>query len=193
MNVAELHINLAQVNFLVADEREGGRRVMQSILHGFGAVFIHESSSLQGTRDRLALGGIDVLICDYFLGNGQGPDFVKELRRSLGHPARYIPVLMTCGHLTARDVGRCRDSGANLVLTKPVSVQALYERLVAIAYRPRPFVDHEVYAGPCRRYRAAGAPNQIERRMKNMTDAGAGIRAAAMQTPNAMITSIGIL
>ncbi|MDF1733827.1 MAG: response regulator [Minwuia sp.] len=192
MKLAEQHINLAQVNFLVADENEGGRRVMQSILQGFGAVFIHHTGSLQATRDRLMFGGIDVLICDFFLGNGRGPDFVKELRRTSNHPARYIPVLITCGHLTARDVGRCRDSGANLVLTKPVSVQALYERLAAIAHRPRPFVDHEVYAGPCRRFRAAGAPNQIERRMKNKTEAGMETRGRAVRVPNPMITSTGI-
>lgn len=192
MKRAEQHINLAQVNFLVADENEGGRRVMQSILQGFGAVFIHHSGSLEGTRDRLMFGGIDVLICDYFLGNGQGPDFVRELRRKAAHPARYIPVLITCGHLTARDVGRCRDSGANLVLTKPVSVRALYERLAAIAHRPRPFVDHDVYAGPCRRFRAAGAPNQIERRMKNKTEAGMGLGRREERYTGPIITSTGI-
>lgn len=192
MKLAEQHINLSQVNFLVADENDGGRRVMQSILQGFGAVFIHHSGSLEGTRDRLMFGGIDVLICDYFLGNGQGPDFVRELRRTAAHPARHIPVLMTCGHLTARDVGRCRDSGANLVLTKPVSVQALYERLTAIAHRPRPFVDHEVYAGPCRRFRAAGAPNQIERRTKRKTEAGMGLKRREERHTDPIIPSTGI-
>jgi len=142
---------------------------MRSILQGFGAVFIHHASSLQATQDRLLFGGIDILICDYFLGNGQGADFVRELRRTVNHPARHIPVLITCGHLTAQDVGRCRDSGANLVMTKPVSVQALYERLVSIAHRPRPFVDHAVYAGPCRRFHEAGAPNHIERRIAPAT------------------------
>lgn len=161
----ERQINLAEVNFLVADENEGGRRVMQSILQGFGATYIHHAPSLQAAQDRLLFGGIDVLICDYFLGNGQGPEFIRDLRRTADHPSRYIPVLITCGHLTANDVGRCRDSGANLVMTKPVSVRALYERLVAIAHRPRPFVDHEVYAGPCRRFKADGAPNHIERRL----------------------------
>lgn len=160
----ERQINLTEVNFLVADENEGGRRVMQSILQGFGATYIHHAASLQAAQDRLLFGGIDVLICDYFLGNGQGPEFIRDLRRNADHPARYIPVLITCGHLTARDVGRCRDSGANLVMTKPVSVRALYERLAAIAHRPRPFVVHDVYAGPCRRFKADGAPNHIERR-----------------------------
>lgn len=192
MKRTDQHINLSQVNFLIADENEGGRRVMQSILQGFGAIYIHHAGSLEAARDRLMFGGIDVLICDYFLGNGQGPDFVRDLRRGAHHPARYIPVLITCGHLTARDVGRCRDSGANLVLTKPVSVQALYERLAAIAHRPRPFVDHEVYAGPCRRFREAGAPNHIERRMNNRTEAGMKTGNPRQAVPTAMITSTGI-
>lgn len=191
MKLAEQNINLSQVNFLIADENEGGRRVMQSILQGFGAVYIHHAGSVEATRDRLMFGGIDVLICDYFLGSGQGLDFVRDLRRSTHHPARYIPILITCGHLTARDVGRCRDSGANLVLTKPVSVQALYERLAAIAHRPRPFVDHAVYAGPCRRFREAGAPNQIERRMKKRTEAGRKTGSLRGAVPTAMITSTG--
>ncbi|MDF1720626.1 MAG: response regulator [Minwuia sp.] len=176
---ADWQINLAQVNFLVADENEGGRRVMQSILQGFGAIYIHHAASLQAAQDRLLFGGIDVLICDYFLGNGQGPEFIRDLRRAVSHPSRYIPVLITCGHLTARDVGRCRDSGANLVMIKPVSVKALYERLAVIAHRPRPFVDHEVYAGPCRRFKADGAPNHIERRMREVAAASASASVQA--------------
>ncbi len=164
---ADRQINLAEVNFLVADENESGRLIMTSILQGFGAMYVHHASSLQAAHDRLQYSGIDVLICDYFLGNGRGPECIRDLRRNAGHPSRYIPVLITCGHLTARDVGRCRDSGANLVMTKPVSVTSLYERLVAIAYRPRMFVEHEVYVGPCRRFKADGAPNHIERRLKD--------------------------
>jgi hypothetical protein len=46
-----------------------------------------------------------------------------------------------------------RDAGANLVIGKPVSPRALFDRIAWVAKAPRPFIETANYAGPDRRFR----------------------------------------
>ena len=56
-----------------------------------------------------------------------------------------------------------RDAGTNEFLVKPVSINAMMSRLVAVIEKPRPYVRTSVYFGPCRR-RRGDEYNGLERR-----------------------------
>ena len=53
-------------------------------------------------------------------------------------------------------IKRARDSGANMVIAKPISPASLYDRLAWIAFNPRKFVDTATYFGPDRRFKIEG-------------------------------------
>ena len=61
-------------------------------------------------------------------------------------------------------IKRARDSGANMVIAKPISPASLYDRLAWIASNPRKFVDTATYFGPDRRFKIEGYPGGVGRR-----------------------------
>jgi hypothetical protein len=61
-----------------------------------------------------------------------------------------------------------RDSGANFIVSKPLSAAVLLERLLWLSRETRPFVETSTYAGPDRRWRDAPLPAGVEgRRVKD--------------------------
>lgn len=157
-------INLEHLAILIADKSEPSRKVIQTMLHAFGANEVLHASTGDEVMEKMTRMTVDLLICDIALDDDRGPELVRRIRHTRDLAARFIPIMMTCGHTRLRDIVRSRDSGANIVVKKPLSVQVLYDRMCWIAHKPRPFVDVESYTGPCRRFRNEGFPNGIGRR-----------------------------
>jgi len=146
-------INLNPMQFLIADESSGARRIMTEILRAMGVQDIQSAASVLECEKSLVTTPCEVLICDYMIDGGKGPDLIRKIRAAQGHPARYIPILLTCSHSRLKDIQNARDCGANMVVAKPYSVTSLYDRLAWIAWRPRPFVRSDIYCGPDRRFK----------------------------------------
>lgn len=151
--MAQLEVNLEHVTVLVADPHEGSRRILNEMLHALGTKNVINAVTVEGARGILKSEVVDLLICDFRLGEDEGAKFIHELRADKSNVSRSIPVLITCSHTRMRDVQASRDCGANMVLVKPHSVSSLYDRLAWIAHSPRPFVSSNGYNGPSRRFR----------------------------------------
>lgn len=176
--MSSLEIDLEQMTILVADPQDGARRVISEMLHALGARNVIAVGTLEQASERMVTACVDALICDYRLGGNRGAEFIRTLRSDRSHVCRAIPVLMTCGHTRLRDVRESRDCGANLVLVKPYSVTALYDRLAWMAHRPRPFVSSGGYNGPSRRFQDFEEDQRPSRRRDDPPiDAPAGTRA----------------
>ncbi len=157
-------INLKNISVLVVDSGEPAFRITQSILKSFGADPVVHAKDVEQAKKLIQRGLVDLLIVNYNVDGKGGADLVRGIRADRRNPARHIPILMTIGHTTIGTVTKCRDAGTNMVLTLPLSPGGLYDRLSWIANHPRPFVDQDDYAGPCRRFRDTGAPGGMERR-----------------------------
>ena len=105
-----------------------------------------------------------IIIVDINLKGQSGIDFVRAIRLDTRHVRRTIPMVITMGTARRISVGQARDSGANFVLSKPVSALVLYDRLTWIARQPRPFWESETYFGPDRRFRALRHKGMPKRR-----------------------------
>ena len=68
-------------------------------------------------------------------------------------PNPFVPIIMLTGHTHVDRVLQARDAGVTEFLAKPISINAILSRLVAIVDHPRPFVRTKSYFGPCRRRR----------------------------------------
>lgn len=147
-----LEINLAPLRVLVADESEGARTMMRELLVALGCKDVTTVSALENAAGKLQSERFDLCIIDFHLTKDTGPELVKRIRADEKNENRKIPVLMTCSRVTRKSLSYARNCGAHMVMTKPFSAEALYDRLAWIAHHPRMFVFLDSYKGPDRRF-----------------------------------------
>jgi two-component system, chemotaxis family, chemotaxis protein CheY len=58
---------------------------------------------------------------------------------------------MMTGHSEKSRVTEARDAGVTEFVVKPITAKAIFDRLNAVIFKPRPFVKTEGYFGPDRR------------------------------------------
>jgi CheY-like chemotaxis protein len=84
------------------------------------------AGSLEEARNRLAAGGIALLVSDLGLPDGDGCELMSELRDGAG-----LKGIAVTGYGRDADVARSARAGFIAHLTKPVRVQALDAALAA--------------------------------------------------------------
>ena len=157
-------VNLRDLVILIADPNAYARRITNGILRGFGANKVLEAEQSLGLFQVLTGQKIDILLCDIRLPPHGGLAVTRSIRRNSHNENRTIPLLLMSSDTSESTVKNARDSGANMVVAKPMSPKALYDRLGWIAFNPRPFIDTETYFGPDRRFKIEGYPGGVGRR-----------------------------
>ncbi|WP_417513474.1 hypothetical protein [Minwuia sp.] len=171
--------NFSEARILIGHQSTITSKLYDSILRGFGIRHIELVGDVKAARQALAGGWIDLAILDNSLGADDTRRIVAEIRRSETATAREIPILLTYGHSRYRDVLASRDSGANMVMTTPLTATAIYDRLAWLALKPRPFVESEPYCGPCRRINVDRMGAAKARRATDVRNADPADRTAA--------------
>lgn len=92
-------------------------------------------ATLAEARDAFLISPPDLLVTDIRLPDGDGLDFLGELRRL--HPAEAFPVLVLSGMGAERDLTRGFDAGASDYLTKPLSPPELLAKCSVLLARTR--------------------------------------------------------
>jgi DNA-binding response OmpR family regulator len=105
-----------------------------------------------------------------------GSDVIKRIRREENPLIRHMPLIIMTGHTIMADIEMARNSGANIVIKKPVSAAILFDRILWAASTDRDFIETPSYVGPDRRFKSLGPPNGIGRRS---TDLSAEVGAAS--------------
>jgi two-component system, chemotaxis family, chemotaxis protein CheY len=162
--VAKNEINLSDLVILIADPSPYISLLIHSMLRGFGSNKIMEVRDSVGVFQALTTGRIDILICDLWLPPNGGLALTRAVRGKVDNEHRTMPILMMASDARETTVKSARDVGANMVIVKPISPSALYDRLGWIAFNPRKFIDTPTYFGPDRRFKIEGYPGGIGRR-----------------------------
>jgi two-component system, chemotaxis family, chemotaxis protein CheY len=157
-------MNLRDLAILVADPSSYISMLIHSMLRGFGANKVLEVRNSISVFQALMAQRIDILICDVQLPSHGGLALVRAIRGRTDNEHRTIPILLMSSDSSEATVKRARDSGANMVIAKPLSPASLYDRLSWIAFNPRKFVDTPNYFGPDRRFKIEGYPGGVGRR-----------------------------
>lgn len=157
-------VNLEQTNFLVADSSSFYREMLCRILWGFGAKDVLDAADSVGAKSILSSRDVDIFICDAELEETNGFDLIRSVRAQKDHPRRSIPMLISTGNTTLFDLNRARNAGAHMVILKPVSPTAIYDRLVWISKSDRQFWESDTYYGPDRRVRQRDELGREDRR-----------------------------
>lgn len=175
-------LNLQSVSVLVADRNHYSRALISQALRGFGVKHIIPCDSAAAAQEQLTQAGADLCLIEAELPDMSGADLVRAIRRLPTAPLRFVPVLMVSGYTQFRTLNTSRDAGANLILQKPISPQALFDRVFWLSKTKRAYIETADYIGPDRRFREGTPPDGAYKRSTDKTaDAGAAADASAQK------------
>lgn len=129
-------------------------------------------------EDRSAESLIDLVICDAD-GEHEGFPAFNKLVRQGGHGQNpYVVTIGVTEVPTEANIKRVFDAGVDNILLKPLSMNALLDRLSAIIMRRKSFVVSSEYIGPDRRIRPRqelclpliNVPNSLKDRLDGTYD-----------------------
>lgn len=155
---SHLKINLETSTILLIDDNPMTLEIMSSVFYGFGVKDRIKCQSVDDARHVVMGQRVDLIFIDSGFPDEGAFKFMHWLRREAPDPVCFAPTIMITGHSTRALVRKARDSGAHFVVAKPITIGVLLNRLAWIAHEQRPFVKHEIYAGPDRRWKNNGAP-----------------------------------
>lgn len=145
--------NFAPVTLLIVDGNGFMRGIVSRLCRSFGFRTILDTGSQQEALRILARCGVDIVVCDLDLDEGDGFTLMLEVRRAPMATNPYVPILVLTDQSRPRNVVAARDAGATEFLKKPISAATLLERIVYVVEQPRPFVRAPTFVGPDRRRR----------------------------------------
>lgn len=173
---ADAKVNLSKAGVLVLESNQHAADMLAQMLKGFGVAEVFRCTSIDEANKAIKGRTVDLIIADPKVRDGDGFQFLFDLRHSGVEPGCHLPIILTSGHSTPSDVKRSRDTGANFFVAKPLSAKVLLERILWVARDKRAFLEVGQFVGPDRRVKFEGPPPGCEGRrasdmMAPLTDA----------------------
>jgi two-component system, chemotaxis family, chemotaxis protein CheY len=169
-DVAMIRIDFNRLRFLVIDDNAHMRRILRTLLHGFGTREVYESEDGAAGLEAFTHYMPDIVITDWAMPIFDGLELTQMIRQPGANANPYVPIIMLTGHSEKKRVIAARDAGVTEFLAKPISAKSLYQRILNVVANPRPFIKTKTYFGPDRRRNVN--PNYIgpERRRGDKAD-----------------------
>jgi len=146
-----VRVNFTGLRFLVIDDNAHMRRILRTLLHGFGAREVYEAEDGAGGLEAFTQYMPDIVLTDWVMPIFDGLELAEMIRQPGANANPYVPIIMLTGHSEKKRVISARDVGITEFLAKPISAKALYERILNVVANPRPFIKTKTYFGPDRR------------------------------------------
>ena len=149
-----VRIDFNRLRLLIIDDNPHMRRIVRTLLHGFGARDVFEAEDGATGLDAFTHNVPDIILIDWSMPVFDGLELTKMIRQADANANPFVPIIMITGHTEKNRVTAARDSGITEFLAKPISAKALYHRIVNVIAHPRPFIKTKTYFGPDRRRNA---------------------------------------
>ena len=146
-----VRIDFNRLHFLVIDDNAHMRRMVRTMLHGFGAREVYEAEDGADGLETFNNYMPDIVITDWAMPIFDGLELTQIIRQPGANANPYVPIIMLTGHAEKKRVASARDAGVTEFLAKPISAKSLYQRIVNVIANPRPFIKTKTYFGPDRR------------------------------------------
>ncbi len=127
-------LDFSLISFLIVDDQPFTRRIVRSILLGFGSREVYESASGVEAIELVRTAMPTIIITDLVMPTFNSLKLIRMMREPQS-PARSAPIIVLSGYLTKAAALMVRDSGADELLVKPVSPKAHYEHVSRIVLR----------------------------------------------------------
>lgn len=158
LSKAELEAAIRTLAVLVVDDNPHMRKLVRSLLLHMGVKEVFEAADGIAGLEAIRIVGPEIVVLDWELPLLNGTEFVRIVRSPGVFPRPDVPIIMLTAHGQRSRVVEAARLGVNEFLCKPISPKALYERMVAILAKPRPFVQLGTYYGPQPRRLLDGEP-----------------------------------
>ncbi len=158
------HQDLSSLTVLLVDDNMEMRKLLRVLLNTLKVGPIIEAGAATDALRVLHEMPIDLVITDLHMDPLSGLDLVRMVRKGDYSANPRVPIIMLTGHTDIHLVEEARDVGIDEFVAKPVSTQALYDRIIEISDHLRPFINSPNYVGPDRRRRER--PHDSDERRK---------------------------
>ena len=146
-----VRIDFNRLRFLVIDDNAHMRRILRTLLHGFGAREVYEAEDGAAGLEAFTHYMPDIVLADWVMPIFDGLELTQMIRQPGANANPYVPIIMLSGHSEKKRIVTARDAGVTEFLAKPISAKSLYERNLNFVANPRPFIKTRTYFGPDRR------------------------------------------
>lgn len=146
-----VRVDFNRLRFVVVDDNAHMRRIIRTLLHGFGAREVHEAEDGAAGLDAFQHHIPDVVLTDWAMPIFDGIELAKMIRQPGNTINPFVPIIMITSHTERERVFAARDAGITEFLAKPISSKALYQRIINVVANPRAFIKTKNYFGPDRR------------------------------------------
>ncbi len=117
------------LDILIAEDVDVSREVMEGLLDNVGltARFARNGvEALKAVQDKRP----DLILMDCHMPAMDGYEATRRLRGK--HETRNLPIIALTANATAADQERCLEAGMNAHVAKPIRMDVLYDRMVAL-------------------------------------------------------------
>jgi two-component system, chemotaxis family, chemotaxis protein CheY len=159
-----IRIDFNKLRFLVVDDNVHMRRIVRTLLHGFGSREVFEAEDGAAGLEAFNQYSPDIVIIDWAMPIFDGLEFAQMIRQPGANANPFAPIIMLTGHSERKRVMAARDAGVTEFMVKPISAKALHQRILNIIANPRPFIKTNNYFGPDRRRNVTSTYAGPERR-----------------------------
>src|SRR5436190_6941967 len=135
-----VRIDFNKLRFLVIDDNAHMRCILRTLLHGFGARDVYEAEDGASGLESFTHNAPDIVLVDWAMPIFDGIELAGMIRQPGANSNPYVPIIMLTGHSEKRRVVAARDAGVTEFMAKPISANALYQRILNIVANPRPFI-----------------------------------------------------
>ena len=152
---------IQQLHVLLVDDSPYIRTIVHGLLTHLGVKRVTEAVDGVSALEKIREKAPDVILLDWEMPLLNGAEVVRIVRSPGVFPTPDIPIIMLTGHGERWRILESIKIGVNEFLCKPVSAQALFDRLVSIVLKPRASVQLGRYYGPLPRILAADGPASV--------------------------------
>jgi two-component system, chemotaxis family, chemotaxis protein CheY len=147
-NVKNNTATVRSARVLIVDEEFTTRKVIRTLLLSLGVTDVHDAGDGESGLAAIGTFDPDVVILDWQMDGMHGAEFVRRVRSPDTSAVSNVPIIMLTDHSEQSRVIEAMRLGVHEFLVKPVSGQALQQRLVSVLRNPRPAVKRSTHDGP---------------------------------------------
>jgi CheY-like chemotaxis protein len=152
-------LNLKNIAGLLVDRDQFTRGLIAQMLRGFGIEKLMVATTGEEAKQMIMGNCPDICFVEGALEDMSTADFIGWIRRQGSNALRFMPIIVLSGYTQLRLIAAVRDGGAHIVVRKPVSPQALFDRINWVARVSRPFLETPGFVGPDRRFHSKEPPD----------------------------------
>lgn len=133
--IASLADRTTPLRILVVDDNEINQVVACKFLQKLGCQ-VEVARNGREAVDSIAHATYDAVLMDCEMPEMNGYEATQEIRRQEHTTTRHLPIIALTGHASSEDEQKCRRAGMDDVITKPMTLPTLREKLERLLARP---------------------------------------------------------